>query len=154
MSTIESQLGDALKAGMRAKDTDRVACIRQVKARMQETVNAEGFKGEVNDALYQEVIGSYVKILKKSVDEMASAGEKTQALRDKYTAEITYLEQYLPKVLGEAKTRDIVKSILSELNVTDPKQSGRVMGAIMKDYKGKVDPGMAKRILDELLGGS
>jgi len=35
--------------------------------------------------------------------------------------------------------------------VTDPKQAGKVMGDIMKANKGKFDPAMVKRIVEEEL---
>ena len=37
------------------------------------------------------------------------------------------------------------------LGLSDPKQSGRLVGEIMKANKGKVDPASVKRIVDEEL---
>ncbi len=148
--SIESQLGEELKAAMKAKQTDLLACIRQLKSKVQETVNAEGFSGPVDDALYQKVIASYIKSLEKGIGELA--GERGQALRDKYHAEITYLKKYLPEMLSEDKTREVVKKAIADAAATTAAQAGKVMGLIMKEYKGKVDSAMAKKMVDQLLG--
>ena len=147
-NTIETQLNDELKTNMRAKNADVVACIRQLKSKVQEATNVKDFSGEVNDALYQQVIGAYVKSLQKAIGEMESAGERSQAIRDKYTAEIAYLNRYMPKLMDEAETRALVKKTLAALGVTDVKQSGKVLGALLKEHKGQVDPALAKRLVE------
>lgn len=149
--SIGTDLGEALKSAMRAKEADRVACIRQVRAKIQETVNAVGFEGEINDDLHRKIISTYVKSLAKAIHELLPAGNRSQDLRDKYAAEINYLEQYLPERLGEGETRALVASTLAELAVTDSKQAGRVIGAIMKGHKDEVDAALVRRIVEESL---
>ncbi|MEE8409421.1 MAG: GatB/YqeY domain-containing protein [Myxococcota bacterium] len=151
---IEQRLDDDLKAGMRAKEAHRVSCIRQVRSKIQEAVNAKGFKGKVDDALYQETISTYIKSLQKGIEELAAGGERGEALCTKYQAEIDYLKEFLPEMMGEDETRALVKKTVEELAVTDPKQAGHVMGAVMKDHQGKVDPGLVRRLVDEALAGS
>lgn len=152
--TIENQLNDELKANMRAKNADVVACIRQLKSKVQEATNAKDFAGEVNDALYQQVIASYVKSLQKAIGEMESAGDRSQAIRAKYTAEIGYLNKFMPKMLDEAATRTLVRKAIETSGVTDAKQSGKVLGALMKQHKGEIDPALAKRLVEAELQGS
>lgn len=152
--SIGTDLGEALKTAMRAKETDRVACIRQVRAKIQETVNAVGFEGEINDDLHKKVIGTYVKSLAKAIQELLPAGNRSQDLRDKYAAEISYLDQYLPARLGEEQTRALVAGALAELAVTDPKQAGRVIGAVMKGHRDEVDAALVRRIVEESLATS
>jgi uncharacterized protein YqeY len=65
--------------------------------------------------------------------------------------EITYLSDFLPKKLDEARTRELVRAKLSELGVTDPKQAGRVMGALMKEHKDGLDSALTKRVVEEEL---
>ena len=147
--SIAAKLDAELKDAMRARDQARLGCIRSVRAKVQEAVNAKGFTGEADDALYVKVIGSYVKSLQKAIDEMKGAG----AVADKYRAEIAYLQPYLPQALDEGATRALVQKTIADLGVTDAKQSGRVMGAIMKDHKDEVDAALVKRLVSEALGG-
>lgn len=151
--SIQEKLEQALKDAMRAKQADTVACIRQLKSKVQEATNQPGFKGAVDDALYQQVISSYAKSLEKGIAEFASAGERGEALVSRYKSEIAYLSQYLPKMLGEADTRKLVEKVLKDLSITDVKQSGKVLGALMKTHRGLIDPALAKSIAESLLAG-
>jgi uncharacterized protein YqeY len=149
--TIEAELTDALKDAMRAKDKALIACIRQVKSKIQEAVNAKGFKGEVDDALYQNTIGTYIKSLKKGIEELEAAGPRSDELRASYAAEIAYLDKFLPQLKSEAETRELVKAAIAQGAVTDIKQIGKVMGLVMKDHKGQVDAGLVRTLAEQEL---
>ncbi|MEL6544057.1 MAG: GatB/YqeY domain-containing protein, partial [Myxococcota bacterium] len=95
---------------------------------------------------------SYVGSLKKGIGELEQGGEKTVALREQYQWEIDLFSQWLPTLAGADETRTLVKAALAELGVTDAKQSGRVMGHLMKSHKDKLDAGLTKKILQEELG--
>jgi uncharacterized protein YqeY len=148
---IENQLQEDLKAAMRSKDAPVVACIRQVKSKVQEAINAKDFKGPVDNALHQKVIASYVKSLEKAVVEMSAAGEKTQALCATYQAEITLLQKYLPTLMGVEETRACVAKVVASLPERDVKHAGKVVGMLMKEHKGLIDAGLAKQCAEELL---
>jgi hypothetical protein len=153
--SIDQQMNDEMKDAMRAKDKDRLACIRQVKAKLQEVQNAEGFKGDPknpDDTLWRDVIGAYVKMLKKSIGELEKAGGQGDALRVRYQAEVTYLERYLPQSMSEAETLAVVQKVVAELGVSGKSNAGKVMGAIMKDHKGAVDPAVVRRLVEQVLG--
>ncbi len=149
--TIAAQLDEELKTAMRARDKDKVACIRQLRAKVQETLNSPKFTGEADDALYQNTIQSYVKSLKKGIVELAPAGEKSAALRGKYQAEIDYLDMYMPTLLDEAATRELVVALVKELGLSVKADTGRAMGALMKKHKGEVDAALLKSLLAEVL---
>jgi uncharacterized protein len=149
--SIEARLADELKEAMRQKDAEKLACIRQVKSKVQEATNAPDFKGPADDAFYQKVIASYAKTLEKSLVEFAAAGERGKALHEKYSREIAFLKTYLPEQLSEEQTRAIVQEAIKKVGATSAKQTGQVLGAIMKEHKGKVDPGVVKRLVEQAL---
>ena len=150
--TIETDLNQELKDAMRARDQALVACIRQVKSKMQETVNAKEFRGEVDDALYQRVIGSYVKSLQKGIAELEAAGSRGDELRRKYDAEITYLSKFLPELKSEAETRELVRAAIAQSGASDAKQLGKVIGMVVKEHKGQVDAALVREIAQRELG--
>ena len=41
-----------------------------------------------------------------------------------------------------------VREALAELGATDPKMAGRVVGAVMKKHKGRVDAALVKQLVD------
>lgn len=148
MSDIAKRLDDDLKTFMKAKDQPKVACVRQLRAKAQEAQNAPDFKGPADDAFYQKVITSYVRMLDKGIADLGAAGERGAALIASYKAEIDYLSQFLPKMLSPEATATIVKNTVAALGVKDV---GKIIGAIMKEHKGKVDPALTRKLVEEAI---
>jgi len=148
---IDVQLNDTLKEAMRAKDAPTVSCIRMLKTKHMERRTTAGFSGELNDELWVEVINAYQKQLKKSRDEFAALGERGQEAVAPLDFEIAFCAKFLPQLAGEDEVRAAVVATLATLAVTDPKQSGKVVGEVMKTNKGKFDAAMVKRLVEEAL---
>ncbi len=151
MTSLAARLDADLKDGMRRRDRDRVACIRQLRSKVQETVNSKGFAGAEDDALYEKTIAAYTKQLKGGIEQLVGGGEQGAALRAQYAAEIEYLSTYLPQQLDATATRQALQAILAAQPNVDPKQSGRLLGQLMKTNPGQIDPRIARQILAELL---
>jgi uncharacterized protein YqeY len=151
MSEIAKRLDDDLKAAMRAKDQAKVACVRQLRSKAQEAMNAPDFKGPADDAFYQKIITSYTRMLDKGIGELGSAGERGAPLIASYKAEIDYLSQFLPKMLSPDATATLVKKAVEAVGAKDMKDAGKVIGAIMKEHKGEVDPALTRKLVEEAL---
>jgi hypothetical protein len=148
---LEQQLNDALKQAMKDKDARTADVLRMIKSKVQERRTAKGFSGEVDDALVLDVIGAYRKQLQKAVVEFEKVGERGAAQVAQLGFEIEFCDRYLPKSLDDAAVRALVKERLAALGIVDPKQTGRLIGDIMKTHKGKVEAADVKRIAEELL---
>ena len=150
---IEQELNQRMKEAMKAKDARVLGVIRMIKARITEARTAKGFTGEVDDALYEQVIAQYSKQMTKALEEYEAQGDRTKDMVEQLRFEVGYLSDFLPKKLDEAATRALVKAKIAELGVADPKRAGQVMGAVMKENKDGLDPALTKRIVTEELGG-
>jgi uncharacterized protein len=150
--SIETQIGDLLKEAMRTRDQRTKDVIAMIKTKHMERRTAAGFKGPLDDTLWVDVIGAYQKQLRKAREEYAGLGEKGAETLPQLDFEIAFCARFLPQLAGEDEVRAAVKETLAKLPAPDPKQSGRVMGEIMKTNKGKFDPAMVKRIVEEELG--
>jgi uncharacterized protein len=145
---IEAQLQELLKEAMRNKDAMTADCIRMIKTKHMERRTAAGFKGELDDALWLDVIGAYQKQLRKAREEYAGLGPRGAEKLPQLDFEIEVCARFLPKLAGEDEVRAAVKEAIARLGVTDPKQAGKVMGDLMKTQKGKFDPAMVKRLAE------
>ena len=145
---LAAELKDALKSG----DKARAAVVRQVETEVSRARSAPGFTGEVDDALYVKVIGSYTKKMAKSREEYLGYGEPGASRAEGLAFEIGYLSRWLPTTLDEAATRELVEAAIAELGVDDPKMAGRVVGHVMKGGAEGLDGGLVNRIAREVLG--
>jgi uncharacterized protein YqeY len=149
--SIEAQITELLKEAMRSKDTRTADCIRMIKTKHMERRTAAGFKGPLDDSLWLDVITAYQKQLRKSRDEYVAVGERGADALPQIDFEIAFCARFLPKAASDDEVRAAVRETLARLGASDPKQSGRVMGEIMKANKGKFDPSAVKRIVEEEL---
>jgi len=156
MSKASQEIHDALRAeykdAMRKKDQPRVNVIRLIETEISTAKTAPGFTGEVDDALYLQVIASYVKKMTKALKEYEGLGERGVEMAEQLRFEIGYLSRWLPQKLDEAQTRALVTQIIADLGVSGPQAVGRVMGQVMKQHKDEVDGGLVNRLVREALG--
>ena len=149
--SIQQELTDRLNAAVRARDLDTANIIRMLKTRVTERKTAKNFSGEVDDALYLEVIAAYKKSMEKARVQFADAGERGAPHVEELDREIAFCAEFLPRLLGEDDVRKIVAEAIAETGATDLKMTGRIMGVVMKAHKGEVDAGMVKRLIGEAL---
>lgn len=149
--TIQEELSAELKDAMKAKDAPRRNVIRQVQTEISTAASQPG-AGDVDDALCEKVIGSYVKKMDKSRSEYAGMGERGQAMAEKLAFEVDYLSRWLPKKLAEEETRSLIVEAIAELGVIgDEKAAGRVTGHLMKTRGKDLDGGLVNRLVREEL---
>ena len=151
--SIQEDLDSALKDALKGKDAPTSGVIRMLKSRLQERVTAKGFSGEVNDDLWRDVISAYRKQMKKAVAEYEKLGEKGDEQRAQIEFEVGFCDRFLPQQMGEGELRTLVATRIEELGVEDPRQAGKLVGAVMKTHKGQVEAADVKRIAEELLAG-
>jgi uncharacterized protein YqeY len=152
IASIEQQLNDQLKAALRSKDQQTANTIRMIKTRIAERRTAKSFSGEVDDALHVEVIGAYKRSMEKAVKEFEAAGERGREQIAELQQEIAFCAGFLPRQLDGDAVREAVRAAIAELGVTDRKMSGRVIGAVMKAHKGRVEAPLVKQLVEEELG--
>ena len=103
----------------------------------------------LNDSEVIKVIKSMIKRNKDSYDQFMNASR--QELADKEKKEMDLLSTYLPEVLGEVETEEIVKKIITELGITSIKEMGKAMGMIKNNHGDTVDMSLVSTFIKKLL---
>ncbi|NOY55831.1 MAG: GatB/YqeY domain-containing protein [Actinobacteria bacterium] len=150
--SIKAELASELREAMLARDVWRRDVVRQIETEVARRITAPGFEGEADDALYAQVIASYVKKMSKARDEYAGLGERGSAMAEKLGFEVEYLSRWLPKTLSEIETVALVRAAIAELGVDDPKSAGRVIGHLMKSHRDELDGALVGRLVRKELG--
>jgi uncharacterized protein YqeY len=154
MSTnLEGQLREQLTAAIKAKDLRTANLIRMINTKVMERRTAKGFSGTIDDALVLDVISSYKKSMEKARADYVNAGDRGKEQLAEIDFEIEWCSTLLPAQLSEAELREAVGKAVAELPSKDPKQAGRVIGAIKKQFGERADAQLVKKLADELLAG-
>jgi len=149
--SLEATLREQLTAAMKAKDSKTANLIRMINTKIMERRTAKGFTGAVDDALFLDVIATYKKSMEKARTDYVNAGDRGKEQVAEIDFEVEWCNKFLPQGLSEAELRDAVAKVVSELPSKDPKQAGRVIGAIKKQFGDRADAQLVKKLADELL---
>jgi uncharacterized protein YqeY len=150
---IEETLGEKFKEAMRGRDDRVLGVIRMVRSEYKKLVTSGTFKEDSREDTWAQVIQTYVKKLKKAMPEYEQAGERGREMLEGLKFEVEFLEPFLPRVLDAAQTEALVRETIEKTGALSPRMVGKVMGAVMKEHKGSVDPALVKALAEKLLGG-
>ena len=114
------------------------------------------FKGkqiEKKEKINEDEYFSTIKKLGRQLKESADAYQKSGRLElyKKEVSELDILKEYLPEILSEEQTLDLVKKVISQISTSNLSDMGKVMSLIMQKSNGKVDGKIANRLVKELL---
>ncbi|MEY2664548.1 MAG: hypothetical protein RIT04_356 [Candidatus Parcubacteria bacterium] len=155
--TIKNQIKDA----MRAKDSVRLDVLRSlVTAFSNELISkgttvADKSNAElINDENALAIVKRSVKQHKDSIDQFEKGGRKD--LSDKERAELVHLEAYLPASMSRDEIQKVVLAKIGQLpgGKLDKASSGKFMGEIMREFKGKADGADVKAVIDAIVAAS
>ena len=125
------QIQKDIVTAMKARDEQRLSCLRMVKTALK---NKEIDKmAPLDDKESQQVLSTLIKQRKDSVEQFTKGGR--QEMADKEASEITLIEAYLPKEVGEAEIVAEVRAAIADM--TGPltmKDMGSVMKAAMARF--------------------
>ncbi|MDT2756538.1 GatB/YqeY domain-containing protein [Enterococcus asini] len=145
--TLLSTLNADMKTAMKAKDKERLAVIRMLKASLQNEEIKVGHELNADEEL--TILSREMKQRRDSLAEFEKAGRED--LSEKVKIEIAIVEKYLPAQLSDEEIRQIVTQAIADTNATSPSEFGKVMGAVMPKVKGKADGNQVNAIVKELL---
>jgi hypothetical protein len=135
LETVTREIGEA----MRQKDQASLGPLRMLKAAL---MNKEVEKGRgLDEAESLQVVNALVKQRRDSVDQFRTGGR--QDLVDKESAEITFLERYLPPAASAEAIAEAVEAAVAETGAAGPKDMGKVMKAVMARLAGQSADGWA-----------
>jgi uncharacterized protein YqeY len=155
---LKEQLGNDLKAAMRAGDATRRDVLRSL---MTAIGNAEIARVDIKDASATrqplpepdvlQVVQKQAKQRRESIEEFRKAGRGDLVERE--SAELVIIESYLPAQLGRDAVADAVRAIIAETGAAGPGDKAKVMPAAIARLKGQADGRVINEVVTELLSG-
>ena len=138
MGNLKTQIADATKTAMKAREKQRVAALRLVNAEIQRVEVDE--RRDLSD---DDVIGVLNRMLKQrndSLSQFAEAGRKDLADQEQF--EIDVIGTFMPEPLSEAEVDALVETTIASVGATTMQDMGKVMGKLKAEARGRADMGI------------
>lgn len=134
---LEQEISQGIMNAMKAKDTVRLATLRNVKKYIIEARTASAGITELSDA---EVLKIISKLAKQGAESAAVYTQQNRPdLAAEESAQVAVLQAFLPKQMSAEELTAAVREIITEEGATSMKEMGRVMGVASKRLAGVAD---------------
>ncbi|MEK7585301.1 MAG: GatB/YqeY domain-containing protein [Patescibacteria group bacterium] len=148
---LHEQIKSEIKQAMLKKEAVRLGVVRGLSAAFVNELVAKKRKPDewLTDDEALAVVKRAVKQRQDSIEQFKAGGRAD--LVEAEMAELAVLKTYLPPELSSEVIEQAVRAKMAELNITDKKDAGKLIGAVMKDLAGKADGAAVKAVIEKLL---
>ena len=126
---MRETLKNAMKAAMKAKESERLSVIRMVLAAIKDqdiAARSSGNEDGINDKDIMSLLGKLVK-QRADAARIYEDGARMD-LAAKETAEIAVIEEFLPKKLSDEAVEDAINAAIKATEGSSLKDMGKIMG--------------------------
>jgi len=144
---MRETINAAMKEAMKARDAERLGTLRLISAAIKDrdiAARGEGRERASDEELLQ-LLAKMIRQRQESAKLYEEGGRPELAAKEQ--AEITVIESYLPRQLGEAETRAAIAEAIGATGAASIKDMGRVMAVLKERYSGQMDFGKASGLV-------
>ena len=148
--SISDQVTKDMIAAMKSREELKLSTLRMMKSALK---NKEIEKrSSLDDKEALQVLSTMIKQRKDSIEQFTKGGR--QELADKEASEITIIEAYMPKAIGETEIVAAVRATIAEMGSPTMKEMGTVMKNTMAKLAGaRVDGKVVSEAVKKELDG-
>ncbi len=134
---LSSEIMDAMKIAMKAKDSQALQALRSVKSAILLAQTESGAKQELTE---DEEIKILQKLVKQRKDSAAIYKEQgREDLANPEIAEAAVIEKFLPVQLSEEEVTKLVDEAIAQTGANSMADMGKVMGIVNGKAAGRAD---------------
>lgn len=134
--SISSTINDQIKQAMLAKDKDRLAALRDIKAKiLLEATSGNGT--EVSDDVAIKICQKLFKQRMETYELYVAQNRSDLANEELLQAKV--IEEFLPQQLTEDEIKKEIADAIASLGVSGPQDMGKLMGYLTSKLAGKAD---------------
>lgn len=149
---MRTELNQALKDSLKAKDQRKVATLRLILAAIKDrdiAARSEDRCDGISDEEITQILAKMSKQRDESLRLYEEAGRLDLAEQEREEKEI--ILSYLPRQMSTEEIKGICDKVVTELGADCLKDMGKCMGAIKERYAGQMDFSKASAIVRERL---
>jgi hypothetical protein len=147
MSQLKQLITDDMKSALKAQDKAALKAIRMILGAIKQKEIDERI--DLNDGQVMAVIQKMVKQRKDSISQFSDAGRTD--LVEVEEAELSIINNYMPKQLSEAEIETAVVKAISDSGADSMKDMGKLMGILKGQLDGKADMGQVSQLIKSKL---
>ena len=147
MSQLKQLITNDMKLALKAKDKSALKAIRMILGAIKQKEIDERI--DLDDTQVMAVIQKMVKQRKDSISQFSDAG-RTE-LVEVEEAELSIINNYMPKQLSEAEIEAAVVKAISDSGADSMKDMGKLMGILKGQLDGQADMGLVSQLIKSKL---
>ena len=134
--SLQTQVMDAMKIAMKAKDAGALAALRAIKSELL-LASTSATSGELTEADEIKILQKLVKQRKESATIFSEQNREDLAKPELEQSAV--IEQFLPEQMSEEEVAKVVEEIIAQIGANSMKDMGKVMGMTNSKLGGKAD---------------
>lgn len=148
--TLSDRINDDIKTAMKARESGRLAALRDIKSKLLLEMTKEGGGSEVGDEVAMRILNKLYKQRIEAADIYKSQGRAD--LFDEEMAQAAVIQAYLPEPMSEEELKSTIEEIIARVGAASMADMGKVMGVASKELAGKADGKAISAFVKSLLG--
>lgn len=148
--SISDQINEDIKSAMKARESAKLAALRDVKSKLLLEMTKEGADGTVDDAGAMKVLN---KLYKQRIEAATIYKEQGRTdLFDEEMAQAEIIKTYLPEQMSSEQLRTHMEDIIARVGAASLADMGKIMGVASKELSGKADGKAINDMVRAILG--
>lgn len=148
MLPFETQIGEAMKEAMRARDQVRLDVLRGMKSALKYKHVEKEQQDLTEDEAFQ-VFQSMIKQRRDSAQQFREFNRPESA--EKEEREIEVISSFLPKPFSETELTGLIQAAIQTTGASSPKDLGKVMKELKPKIVGRADAKKVTETIQKLL---
>ena len=148
--SLAKKISDDVKSALKGGDKKKLSIARYVYSELKNFLIKENLDRDVlklSDENIIKIIKTQLKQKKESLDFATKA--KDQVRIEDLEFDINYLSDFLPTMMDEKNTIDIISNYIKENNLEN-KDFGKIMSFLKQNYYNKIDMNLASKIIKNI----
>lgn len=150
--SLRTNIEDALKAALKARDKRKISTLRLVQAALKDrdiALRTEGRSDDMTEPELLELLGRMVRQRQESKIAYGAGGRADLVKQEE--EEIEIISTFMPKQLDEQEVAETCKDVIDDLKAESLKDMGRVINELKVRYPGRIDFTKASKQVREML---
>ena len=148
--SLAKKISDDVKSALKGGDEKKLSIARYIYSELKNFLikeNLDRDTDKLSDENVIKIIKTQLKQKKESLEFALQA--KVQNKIDDLEFDINYLNDFLPSLIGEDSTKNIILDHIKENNLEN-KDFGKIMGYLKQKYNNKIDMNLASKIIKNI----